>query len=104
MTLPHATAFALLAGIPALVGLTRGGDGATRGTLIALLIIVGVLGAAPYVGSIDDLLNGNLVRALAVASLVLAVVGALRVKQPIIGTLIITATSLLTAWDLGLVG
>lgn len=104
MMLSIETTLCLIAAIPAGVCLAQGKDGATKAWCGALLVATLIVGLRPYVGFIHEYANGNVLKALSVASGVLAIIAAVRAAHPIFGTLMITGGVLLAVMSLGFIG
>lgn len=82
------TALGALQAVPTIIALAQGAkDGGTKGVLIAGAIASSVLALSPYVDQIGDLMNGSLVKAIAVACGVLGILTLVRVPNRILGTL-----------------
>lgn len=101
MDLPALTVFGALLTVPAIIGLAQGKDGPTR-TILGLAVAIGaILTLSPFVDAIRDLLNGNLIRALAVAAAVLGVLITVRIGNPVLATLTSTGGGLLALQAFG---
>ncbi len=93
--LPLLTVTAALQAVPAIIVLTQTADRTVRVLApihIALALWVGLY---HHVGFIHDLTTGTLLPVLAIAAAVLAIVIAVRHKQQMLGTLMITGGGLM---------
>lgn len=104
MHIHYLTAFGLLTAIPCIIALTRSKDNATRTLLGVTLALAAVIALVPVVDVLRDLINGNLLRALAAVTGVLAVIVAIRVQLPVIAALTCTGGLLLAAEAFGILG
>jgi len=104
MHIAYLTAFGLLTAVPCVIALTRSKDNATRTLLGVTLVLATVLALLPIVDFLRDLINGNLLRALAAVTGVLAVIVAIRVQLPVIAALTCTGGVLLAAQAFGILG
>jgi len=99
------TVFGALQAIPTIIALAQGAkDGATKGILIAGTVTSLVLALSPYIDQIDDLLNGNLIRAVAVACGILGLLTLVRVPNRVLGTLAVVGGALATLLALNIIG
>jgi hypothetical protein len=101
--IPLITVLGGMLAVPCVIAVTQGGNkptqmfasvGALLGTWLALY---------PHVDFLREITSETLLQALAVLSLVIAVVVAVRLKHQTLGTLLITAGVLLVAKVLGIV-
>lgn len=104
MNIDHLTAFGLLTAIPCMVALTRSKDNPSRTLLGVTLALAVVIALVPVVDFLRDIINGNLLRALAAITAVLAVVVLIRIKQPVVAALVCTGGLLLAAQAFGILG
>lgn len=95
MTLYALTVFAAMLAVPCIIGLAQGRDTSTRILLGTAISVALLLGLSPFVDTIGDLLNGNLVRALGGIAAVLGVLVTVRIGNPVIATLTTTGGLLL---------
>jgi hypothetical protein len=102
--LPLITALSGILTVPCVIALTQSGDKPTK-VFAGVCAAIGLwLGLYPYVDFFRDLTTGTLLDVLAILALVLAIIIAIRLKHQILGTLIITAGSLIALRALGVVG
>ncbi len=104
MTLPLDTAFCLIAAIPAIIVIVQAKDGATRAWCGALLVCVVAIGLRHWIAPLNDLLKPGILKGVAGAAGVLAVICAVRSQHAIHGTLMIVGAALLALTALGIVG
>ncbi len=97
MHLDHLTAFGLLTAIPCIIALTRSKDNASRTLLGVTLAMAMLVALVPVVGFLREIINTNLLRALAAVTAVLAIIVATRVQLPVIAALVCTGGLLLAA-------
>ena len=101
--LPLITVLGGLLTVPCVIALTQSGDKATKAFAGAGAFVGLWLGLHPYVDFLRDITSGTLLQVLGILALVLAVIIAIRLKHHILGTLIITAGSLIALRALGIV-
>jgi hypothetical protein len=89
--------------VPCVIALTQGCDKTTKIFASAGVAIGAWLGLHHYVDFIDKLTTPTLVTVLAILALVLAVIIAIRLKHQILGTLMITAGTLMALMVLDVV-
>lgn len=102
--LPLVTALGALQVVPLVIAITQGKDGTTKGLCGALIVIASWLALLPYVNVLRDITNHTFVQVLAIAGVALAIVVAIRIKQQMQATLIVTAAVLLALRVLEVVG
>lgn len=89
--------------VPCVIALTQGTDKTTK-IFAGVCAAVGLwLGLYRYVEFIEKLTTATLLDVFAILSLVLAIIIAIRLKHQILGTLLITAGTLITVLALGIV-
>ncbi len=98
------TVFAALQIVPAVIALVQVGDRTTKLLAGALIAVAAWLGLRRELHFLSNATSDTLYQILAVAGATLAVVLAVRLKERIGGTLIITGAALLAAHALGLLG
>jgi hypothetical protein len=98
------TVYAAIQIVPAVIGIAQGKDSTTKAFAGSLIAVAAWLGLHRDVGFIRDATNGTLYQVLALAGAVLGVVVAVRFKERIAATLIITASALLALHALQVVG
>jgi hypothetical protein len=91
------TVFGALLAIPCIVGLAQGKDKTTNTLLSATAIVAALLALSPFVDQIGDLMNGNLIRALAALAAVLGILVTVRIGNQVIATLTTVGGLLLAA-------
>lgn len=101
--LPLITVLGGLLTVPCIIALTQGTEKATKAFAVAGAIVGLWLALFPYVDFIRDITSGTLLQVLGILALVLSVIIAIRLKHQILGTLIITAGSLIALRALGIV-
>jgi hypothetical protein len=101
--LPLITVLGGLLTVPCVIALTQGTEKATKAFAVAGAIVGLWLALFPYVDFIRDITSGTLLQVLGILALVLSVIIAIRLKHQILGTLIITAGSLIALRALGIV-
>jgi hypothetical protein len=101
--LPLITVLGGLLTVPCVIALTQGTEKATKAFAAAGAIVGLWLALFPYVDFIRDITSGTLLQVLGILALVLSVIIAIRLKHQILGTLIITAGSLIALRALGIV-
>ena len=103
---PMETVLGLLAAIPAGVAIASGvKDGATKGICVALMVLGLVLAVSPVIDPIEDVVKAwRLAIPLALALGVLGIIGAVRIQNRIIGTLLVTSGVIAAAKAIGLIG
>lgn len=102
--LPLITVLGGLLTVPCVIAITQGTEQVTK-IFAGVCAVVGLwLGLHPYVDFLRDLTSGTLLQVLGILALVLAVIVAIRLKHQILGTLIITAGSLIALRALGIMG
>jgi hypothetical protein len=90
--------------VPAVIAIAQGKDPTTKGLTGALIALAAWIGLHHYVGFIHDATNRTLYQILAVIAAILGVVVAVRLKQPVLGTLIVTGGALLGLRALDVIG
>jgi hypothetical protein len=103
MTPPLDAVLSLIAGIPAGIALAQGKDGATRAWCGGLLLVVLAIGVRHWVGPLHQVLTTSALSGLAIASVVLGIIAAVRAGNQILATLMVTGTVLLALLQLDLV-
>jgi hypothetical protein len=98
------TVCAAIQAVPAVIAIVQGNDGTTKALAGSLIAIAGWLGLRHEIGFIHDATSSTLYQILAVAGAALGIVLAVRLKERIAGTLIVTGGALLAAHALGLLG
>lgn len=99
------TVFGALQAIPTIMALAQGAkDGATKGILIAGTVTSLILALSPYIDQIGDMMNGNMIRAMAVACGILGLLTLVRVPNRVLGTLAVVGGSLAALLALGIIG
>jgi hypothetical protein len=98
------TVCAAIQAVPAVIAIVQGGDGTTKSLAGALIAVATWLGLRHEIGFIRDATSGTLYQILAVVGCALGIVLAVRLKERIAGTLIITGGALLAAHALSLIG
>jgi multisubunit Na+/H+ antiporter MnhG subunit len=86
---------------PCAIALTQGTDKTTKIFASAGVVVGAWLGLYRYVDFLDQLTTPTLVTVLGVLALLLAVIIAIRLKHQILGTLMITAGTLMALLALG---
>ena len=104
MAIPLDLALAALQIIPAFIGIVQGRDSATKALAASLCAVAGWIGLRHQVEMIDHATNATLYQVLAVAGAVLGVVVAVRLKERLAATLIITGSGLLALHALRVIG
>ena len=102
--LPLTSIFAAMQAVPCIIALTQVKDAAVRTVGGILLLVSAWLGLMPYLGFLRDLTSDTLFQVLAIAAAVLGVVVAVRLKQSVLGTLLITGGVLLALLALRVAG
>lgn len=102
--LPILTVAAALQAVPAIIVLTQTADHTVRVLAPIHLALALWIGLFNHLDFIRDLTNGTLLQVLAIACAVLAIVVAVRHKQQVLGTLMITGGGLMALRALGIVG
>lgn len=88
MSIPLLTALGALQAVPTIIALAQGAkDTGTKTVLIVGAIGSSILALSPYVDAIRDLLNGNLVTAIAVTCGVFGILTLVRCPNRVLGTL-----------------
>lgn len=101
--LPLMTVLGGLLTVPCIIAITQGTEKVTK-IFAGVCAFVGLwLGLHRHVDFLRDLTSGTLYQVLGILALVLAVVVAIRLKHQILGTLIITAGSLIALCALDIV-
>lgn len=99
------TVFGALQAIPTIMALAQGAkDGVTKGILIAGTATSLVLALSPYIDQIHDMMNGNLLRAMAIACGILGILTLVRVPNRVLGTLAVVGGALAALWALNIIG
>ncbi len=102
--LPLTTVLGGMVAVPCIIVITQGSDKATK-IFAAVGVLLGVwIALRRHVAFIGDITSNGLFDVLTILSLAVAIVLAVRHKQPVISTLLITAGGLLSLMALGLVG
>jgi hypothetical protein len=97
------TVLAAMQAVPATIAIAQGKEPATR-TLCGVLLAVALWLVLDHQWEvIENLTTATLHQALALAAAVLGVIVAVRIRQPVLGTLIITGGVLLAALALDVV-
>lgn len=102
MDIPYLTAFGLLIVIPCLIALARTKETSNRTLLGLTAALAAIIALIPVADAIGDLINGNLLRALAVVTAVLAVITSVRIRDPATAALICTGGGFLAAQVFGI--
>ena len=102
--LPLLTVTAALQAVPAIIVLTQTTDHTVRVLAPIHLALVLWVGLFHHVNFIRDLTSGTLLDVLAIAAAALAIVVAVRHKQQVLGTLLITGGGLMALRVLGIIG
>ena len=102
--LPLLTVTAALQAVPAVIVLTQTADRTVRVLAPIHLALALWVGLFHHVHFIRELTNGTLLDVLAIAAAALAIVVAVRHKQPVLATLLITGGGLMALAALGIVG
>ena len=102
--LPLLTVTAALQAVPAIIVLTQTADRTVRILAPIHLALALWVGLFHHINFIRDLTNGTLLQVLAIAAAVLAIVVAVRHKQQVLGTLMITGGGLMALLALGIIG
>lgn len=102
--LPLLTATAALQVVPAIIVLTQTTDHTVRVLAPIHLALALWIGLFHHINFVRDLTNGPLLQVLAIAAAVLAIVVAVRHKQQVLGTLMITGGGLMALRALGILG
>lgn len=102
--LPLLTVTAALQVIPAIMVLTQTADHTVRILAPIHLALALWVGLFHHINFIRDLTNGTLLQVLAIAAGVLAIVVAVRHKQQVLGTLMITGGGLMALLALKIIG
>jgi hypothetical protein len=97
------TVCAAIQAVPAVIAIVQGVDGTTKSLAGSLIVVASWLGLRHEIGFLRDATSTTLYEILAVAGAALGVVLAVRLKERIAGTLIITGGVLLAAHALNLV-
>lgn len=99
------TALGLLMLIPAIIALVQEGkDNAVKSTAGIMIALSAIVVLIEYVGFINDLFNERIWwQILSVACAVLGTILVVRLKNQVIGTLLVTASGLLALLHLGVV-
>jgi hypothetical protein len=87
--------------VPCVIALTQGTDKTTKIFASAGVVVGAWLGLYRYVDFLDQMTTPTLVTVLGVLALLLAVIIAIRLKHQILGTLMITAGTLMALLALG---
>jgi len=104
-SIPLLTVFGALQAIPTIIALAQGAkDGATKGILMSGTVVSLMVALLPYIDQINDLMNGNLVRAMAVGCGILGLLTLVRVPNRVLGTLAVVGGALTTLHALGIIG
>lgn len=104
-SIPLFTVLGALQAIPTIIALTHGAkDGLTKGVLIAGAVCASVLALSPYIDQIRNLMNGDLIKALAVACGVLGILTLVRVPNRMLGALATVGGGLAALCALGIIG
>ena len=102
--LPLTTVFAAMQAVPCIIALVQVKDATVRTVGALLLVVSAWLGLEPYLGFLRDITSGTLFQILAIVAAVLGVVVAVRLKQSVLGTLLISGGVLLALLALGVAG
>ena len=89
--------------LPCVIAFTQSTDKTTKIFATAGVVVGAWLGLYRYVDFLDQLTTPTLVTVLGVLALLLAVIIAIRLKHQILGTLMITAATLMALLVLGVV-
>jgi hypothetical protein len=101
--LPLITVLGSLLAVPCMIAVTQGGDKTTQ-SLAGVGAVLGTwLALHPHINFLRDITTGTLYQVLGILALVLAVIIAIRMKHQIMGTLMVTAGSLIAVRVLGIV-
>ncbi len=101
--LPLITVLGGLLAVPCMIAVTQGGDKTTQGLAGVGAVIGTWLALYPHIDFLEKLTSGTLYQVIAILALVLAVIIAIRTKHQIMGTLMVTAGSLIAMRALGIV-
>lgn len=102
--LPLLTVTAALQAVPAIIVLTQTADHTVRVLAPIHLALALWIGLYHHLRFIRELTSDNLLVVLAIAAAVLAIVVAVRHKQQMLGTLMITGGGLMALRALGIIG
>jgi hypothetical protein len=102
--LPLITALGSLLAVPCIIGVTQGGDKTTQGFAGAGAVVGAWLALYRHIDFLEKITSGTLYQVIAILALVLAVIIAIRMKHQVLGTLMVTAGSLIALLALGIVG
>ncbi len=101
--LPLITVLGGLLAVPCIIAITQGGDKTTQ-SIAGVGAVIGVwLALEPHIQFLHDISSHTLIQVLAILALVLAVIVAIRMKHQILGTLMITAGTLIAVRAIGIV-
>jgi hypothetical protein len=101
--LPLITVLGGMMAVPCIIAVTQGGDKTTQ-SLAGVGAVIGTwLALHPHISFLKDLTSPTLFQVLGILSFVLAVILAIRMKHHILGTLMVTAGSLIVLRALGIV-
>lgn len=104
-SIPLLTVFGALQAIPTIIALAQGAkDGATKGILMSGTVASLILALLPYIDQINDLMNGNLIRAMAIGCGVLGLLTLVRVPNRVLGTLALVGGGLAALLALDIIG
>jgi hypothetical protein len=97
------TVLAAMQVVPATIAIAQGKEVATRALCGVLIVVALWLGLDHHWDVLERLTTDTLHQVLAVVAAVLGVIVAMRIRQPVLGTLIIAGGVLLAALALGIV-
>ncbi len=103
MAIPLDSTLAAVQIVPAVIAIAQGKDPTTKGLTGALIVLAAWIGLVPFVSFIDRATSRTLFEILAVIACILGVVVAVRLKAPVLSTLIITGGALLALLALDVV-
>jgi hypothetical protein len=101
--LPLITVLGGLLAVPCIIAVMQGGDKTTQGLAGVGAVIGTWLALCPHIDFLEKLTSDTLYLVIAILALVLAVIIAIRIKHQIMGTLMVTAGSLIALRALGIV-
>mgnify|MGYP000013168770 CR=1 FL=1 len=101
--LPLITVLGGLLAVPCIIAVTQGGDKTTQGLAGVGAVLGTWLALYPHIDFLRELTTGTLYLVLGILALVLAVIIAIRMRHQIMGTLMVTAGSLIAVRALGIV-